>query len=502
MRSIFIVQLFVGFMALPAQEITAQSPTRDAGHSTASPRRAETHISASDVFYHRNILESSGLTDIAPDASLSHTGTSAMAFGGPTFRAESAYWVTTTPGESLLLTWPDPRTIEAVSFGTWFRLDPWMIPAAYAIECSADGASFTAFVPPVTGNANLAPAHFGTCANVRYLRITINAFQPGQNRAYIAGLRVLTATGAAKHGQDLWAVSSGSPNVTLRTTGNVGIGTTTPTQKLHVAGMVAFESAKPWFFDGLGGLSIADTTPMEPAVGAAIALRGAFRTTGATALFAGIKAGKQNGVDNDAAGYLSFFTRSLSAGHPILERLRIDSEGRVGVGTATPSQLLDVGGSARVAADLTVGGTIFGGNITARYQDLAEWVPALDELTAGTVVTLDRARPNTVVASVDAYDSSVAGVVSPQPGIILGEAGDSKALIATTGRVRVRANTAAGPIAIGDLLVTSHTIGEAMKSVPIRVADAEFHRPGTILGKALEPLTSETGEILVLLSLQ
>jgi hypothetical protein len=41
-----------------------------------------------------------------------------------------------------------------------------------------------------------------------------------------------------------------------------------------------------------------------------------------------------------------------------------------------------------------------------------------------------------------------------------------------------------------------------MKSTPIEVQGRAFHQPGTIIGKALEPLPSGEGDILVLLSLQ
>ena len=67
-------------------------------------------------------------------------------------------------------------------------------------------------------------------------------------------------------------------------------------------------------------------------------------------------------------------------------------------------------------------------------------------------------------------------------------------------KVRVDASKAA--IAIGDLLVTSDKPGMAMKSEPVDIAGIKMHRPGTLIGKALEPLKSGEGEILVLLSLQ
>jgi hypothetical protein len=142
------------------------------------------------------------------------------------------------------------------------------------------------------------------------------------------------------------------------------------------------------------------------------------------------------------------------------------------------------------------------GNIAAKYQDVAEWVPATIKMAPGTVVILNSSRRNEVMPSIRAYDTAVAGVVSAQPGLILGEAGDSKARIATTGRVKVRVDATTRPINIGDLLVTSDRPGMAMLSEPLDLGAVKIHRPGTLIGKALEPLASGQGEILVLLSLQ
>ena len=119
-----------------------------------------------------------------------------------------------------------------------------------------------------------------------------------------------------------------------------------------------------------------------------------------------------------------------------------------------------------------------------------------------TVVVLNRERRNEVMPSSAAYDMTVAGIVSAQPGIILGEASSSKAMIATAGRVKARVDATRAPIRIGDLLVTSDRPGMAMRSEPIDVGGVKIHRPGTLIGKALEPLEGGEGEILVLLSLQ
>jgi hypothetical protein len=141
-------------------------------------------------------------------------------------------------------------------------------------------------------------------------------------------------------------------------------------------------------------------------------------------------------------------------------------------------------------------------NIKARYQDVAEWVPSSKQLPTGTVVVLDSTKSNQITSSTVSYDTRVAGMVSEQPGIALGEKSDTRVLVATTGRVRVKVDASKGPIHVGDLLVTSEVPGVAMKSEPVNLGGVQFHRPGTLIGKALEPLEEGKGEIFVLLSLQ
>ena len=169
----------------------------------------------------------------------------------------------------------------------------------------------------------------------------------------------------------------------------------------------------------------------------------------------------------------------------------INTSGNVGIGMTNPLFKLDVNGTIRAS-----------GVIGATYQDLAEWVPASGDVPPGTVVILNSEKNNEVMPSMGAYDTRVAGVVSARPGLLLGEEGASKAMVATTGRVKVRVDATKYPIHIGDLLVTSDTPGTAMKSEPLDLGGVKIHRPGTLIGKALEPLPGGQGEILVLLSLQ
>jgi hypothetical protein len=188
----------------------------------------------------------------------------------------------------------------------------------------------------------------------------------------------------------------------------------------------------------------------------------------------------------------------------------VTGTGRVGIGTAAPNSAykLDVAGKslfqddAQFNGDAHFVGTVTGANIRATYQDVAEWVPATTDLEPGTVVVLNTARNNEVMASATSYDTRVAGVVSAQPGLSLGIEGKGKEQIATYGRVKVKVDATRSPIAVGDLLVTSATPGTAMRSEPVDINGRSFHQPGTIIGKALEPLAGGVGEILVLLSMQ
>ena len=171
--------------------------------------------------------------------------------------------------------------------------------------------------------------------------------------------------------------------------------------------------------------------------------------------------------------------------------LYLTNDGRVGVGTSNPATKLHVAGS--VQAD---------GNIAAKYQDVAEWVKTSGKVAHGTVVVINTLERDHVLPSSMAYDTRVAGVVSENPGVLLGTEDDGKTKVAHSGRVKVRVDTNYGPIAVGDLLVTSPTPGYAMRSTPVEVGGVSIHRPGTLIGKALEPLDQGQGEILVLLMLQ
>lgn len=75
-------------------------------------------------------------------------------------------------------------------------------------------------------------------------------------------------------------------------------------------------------------------------------------------------------------------------------------------------------------------------------------------------------------------------------------------VIVTMGLTRVKAEAVAGPILPGDLLATSADGGRAIKAEAVRVEGAAFYPPGTIIGKAMEPLKKGSGLLWALVTLQ
>jgi hypothetical protein len=100
------------------------------------------------------------------------------------------------------------------------------------------------------------------------------------------------------------------------------------------------------------------------------------------------------------------------------------------------------------------------------------------------------------------YSTLVAGIYSTRPGVVASQHRVDEALpsnevpLAVIGIVPCKVTAENGPIAAGDLLVTSSTPGRAMKGTD------RARMLGAVVGKALQPLEKGTGVIQVLVTLQ
>ena len=95
--------------------------------------------------------------------------------------------------------------------------------------------------------------------------------------------------------------------------------------------------------DSNGNLQVATNLPFAKDAGGQITFGGIYKDNGARAGWACIAGRKENNISGDGSSYLLFGTADNTT--TITERMRIDSEGRVGIGTNNPQNTLDVNGT-------------------------------------------------------------------------------------------------------------------------------------------------------------
>ena len=153
-------------------------------------------------------------------------------------------------------------------------------------------------------------------------------------------------------------------------------------------------------------------------------------------------------------------------------------------------------GKVQVNGTLTATQDIVLGSDCAEDFDIA----SAAEIEPGTVMVLN--EDGALQPSQDAYDKKVAGVISGagdyQPGLVLGrrDSSEGRMPLALVGKVYCKVDAQHGPVKVGDLLTTSSTPGHAMRAAdPLKAF-------GTVIGKALRPLTSGKGLVPILIALQ
>lgn len=282
----------------------------------------------------------------------------------------------------------------------------------------------------------------------------------GEIRRATSGGLIINSNAGGGTWADIHLQTNAQTKLFVQSDGKVGIGTTSPGANLHIA----------------GAENSGTTASLKISSGAQNML---------------LDGNEIDGVDN------GLFLNNNTDQHVILA----SGGGRVGIGTTTPTERLEVNGNAKVKVLQITGGA----DLSEQFEVQGAPNTGGDELRAepGMVVCIDANNPGKLMVSSQAYDRRVAGIVSGaggvKPGMLLGQdhsIAQGSTPVALSGRVYCWAEASNGAINPGDLLTTSNTAGHAMKVTDHAKAQ------GAIIGKAMSSLKEAKGLVLVLVSLQ
>ena len=203
--------------------------------------------------------------------------------------------------------------------------------------------------------------HDGTTARTAY-------FQEAGGRFYFGEVTYTESEGSFRaplfydSNDTSYYLDPANTGTSLLVAGKVGIGTTAPVAKLHIGSdLESNMSNQTLFVQGsktgyagfaglpMGGLMIYDDTASTAGAGGAIGF-GANTGSSQRTWIAAIES-RRDSATNDASNYagsLVFYTRPAQATPE--ERMRIKSDGNVGIGRTSPQQKLHIAGTnARLA---------------------------------------------------------------------------------------------------------------------------------------------------------
>jgi len=168
----------------------------------------------------------------------------------------------------------------------------------------------------------------------------------------------------------------------ITSTGNVGIGTTSPNSQLQVAG-TAQTTANLTDAGVTGGtINITDSNPANPAGAGGALLFSSFATSGVYPQ-AAIKSVLSNGSGR-GIGSLAFSVRTANGDTALTEAMRVSSTGNIGIGTTSPFTKLSVAGNTYIGGNLTATGTLTTAGLSSTGAISAPYFTATDAAATST----------------------------------------------------------------------------------------------------------------------